>query len=96
MLGEQINCRGVVGAVTDIKSLHLWHEVEEEASHPLLALRKPEDKKRSHTDKMLLCKLPHTDKKIEQKHMECVCVPQAKSTTTYDKFPSLLFNPTSL
>lgn len=41
VLGEHINCRRVVGAVTDIESLHLWHEVEEEAADPLLGFRKP-------------------------------------------------------
>lgn len=44
VLGEHIDCRGVVGAVTSIESLHLWHEVEEEAPHPLLVLWKPEEK----------------------------------------------------
>ena len=45
VLGEHIHCRGVVGAVTSIKSLHLWHEVEKETSDPLLALWEPEEKK---------------------------------------------------
>lgn len=44
VLSEHIHCGGVVGAVTSIQSLHLWHEVEEEASHSLLALWKPEGK----------------------------------------------------
>lgn len=41
VLGEYINCRGMVRAVTNIESLHLWHVLEEEAAHPLLAFWKP-------------------------------------------------------
>lgn len=44
MLGEHIDCRRVVGAVASVQSLHLGHEVEEEAPHPLLALWKPGEK----------------------------------------------------
>lgn len=44
MLCEHINCRRVVRAVTRVQGLHLGHEVEEEAPHPLLALWKPEEK----------------------------------------------------
>lgn len=44
MLGEHIDCRRVVGAVASVQSLHLGHEVEEEAPHLLLALRKPGEK----------------------------------------------------
>jgi len=40
VLGKQINCRGMVGTVTNIESLHLWHEVEKKAPHPLLAFWK--------------------------------------------------------
>lgn len=46
MLGEHIDCRRVVGAVTRVQSLHLGHQVEEEAPHSLLALWKPEEKTR--------------------------------------------------
>lgn len=60
MLGEHIHCRGVVGAVTSIQSLHLWHEVEEEASNLLLALWKPEEGKKTHIDEMLLFKALYT------------------------------------
>ena len=41
MLGEDVDCRGVVGAVARVQSLHLGHAVEEEAAHPLLVLRQP-------------------------------------------------------
>lgn len=41
VLGEYINCRGMVRAVTNIESLHLWHVLKEEAAHPLLAFWKP-------------------------------------------------------
>lgn len=44
MLGEHIHCRRVVRAVTCVQGLHLGHEVEEEAPHPLLSLWKPEEK----------------------------------------------------
>lgn len=44
MLCEYIHCRRVVGAVTRVQGLHLGHEVEEEATHPLLTLWKPEEK----------------------------------------------------
>lgn len=44
MLGEHIHCRRVVRAVTRVQGLHLGHEVEEEATHPLLTLWKPEEK----------------------------------------------------
>lgn len=44
MQREYIHCRRVVGAVTRVQRLHLGHEVEEEAPHPLLTLWKPEEK----------------------------------------------------
>lgn len=46
VLGQHINCTRVVRAVSDIKSFHLRHEVEEEASHPLLTFWKPEGKEK--------------------------------------------------
>jgi len=36
VLCENVDGRGVVGAVAHIQSLHVGHEVEEEASYPLL------------------------------------------------------------
>lgn len=49
VLGEYINCRGMVRAVTNIESLHLWHVLEEEAAHPLLAFWKPKQIKNKQT-----------------------------------------------
>lgn len=77
MLGEHIHCRWVVGAVTSIKSLHLWHEVEEEASHPLLALWKPEEKKKDHSQIKMLSSTnvyTHADKKQPGEDIYRMCV----------------------
>lgn len=45
MLGEHIHSRGMVGTVTNIKSLHLRHQVQEEVADSLLAFWKPTKKK---------------------------------------------------
>ena len=51
MLGEHVDCGGVVGAVSHIKSPHLWHEVKKETSNLLLALWKPENNENGHAVK---------------------------------------------
>lgn len=45
VLCEHIHRTRMVGAVTDIQSFHLWHEVEEKAPDLLLNFWKPENKK---------------------------------------------------
>lgn len=68
VLGEHINCRRVIGAVTNIKSLHLWHEVEEEATYPLLAFWKPKAKKQIKCiNKIANKNLCKQERKLEQK-----------------------------
>ncbi len=41
VIGENTDCRWVVGAVRHIKRPYLGHEIQEEPSHFLLELRKP-------------------------------------------------------
>lgn len=53
VLSQHIYCRWMVGAVSDIESLHLWHEVKEEASHPLMAFWKPKKEKDTYKYKIL-------------------------------------------
>ena len=50
---EDVDSRGVVGAVGHVESLHLGQQVEEEAPYSLLALWKP-----THTHTHTMCSSP--------------------------------------